>query len=169
MYRETCRSLLEDTRRKHPGESQLWRYRETCRGNVDYRIPGIPHSTVLKEDANRKDTVKRLIQQFENHPKRNSLIQDLNKTEEVNPFSEKSKELITDMGKTSSSFARPLLRYNALIALYIGEVGIIHCTCGKCLQPTERNRQLNKDRFDVLSILGYLTKKNPTDRVLQST
>ena len=79
VCRETCRSLLEDTRRKHPGESQLWRYRETCRGNVDYRIPGIPHSTVLKEDANRKDTVKRLIQQFENHPKRNSLIQDLNK------------------------------------------------------------------------------------------
>ena len=100
VCRETCRSLLEDTRRKHPGESQLWRYRETCRGNVDYRIPGIPHSTVLKEDANRKDTVKRLIQQFENHPKRNSLLQDLNKTEEVNPFSEKSKELITDMGKT---------------------------------------------------------------------
>ena len=25
VYRETCRSLLEDTRRKHPGESQRWR------------------------------------------------------------------------------------------------------------------------------------------------
>ena len=31
---------------------------------------------------------------------RDSLIQDLNKTEEFNPFSEKSKELITSMGKT---------------------------------------------------------------------
>ena len=30
-YRETCRSLLEDTRRKRPGESQRWK--ETCRGD----------------------------------------------------------------------------------------------------------------------------------------
>ena len=67
VYRETCRSLLEDTRRKHPGESQRWRYRETCRGNVEYRISRFPHSTVQKEDTNRKETVKRLIQQFENH------------------------------------------------------------------------------------------------------
>ena len=64
------------------------KYKETSRGNVDYRIPGIPHSTVQdqEEDSNRKETVKRLIQQFENHPNRDSLIQDLNKTEEFNPF-----------------------------------------------------------------------------------
>ena len=66
--RETCRSLLEDTRRKHPGESQRWKYRETSRGNVDYRIQGVLHSTVQKEDCHCKETVKRLIQQFENHP-----------------------------------------------------------------------------------------------------
>ena len=100
QHREICRSLLEDTRRKHPEESQRGKYRDTCRGNVDYRIPRKPHSTVQKEDSNRKETVKRLIQQFENHPKRDSLTEDLNKTEEFNPFSEKSKELITSMGNT---------------------------------------------------------------------
>ena len=116
--RETCRSPLEDI--QHPGESQRRRYRETCRGNVDYRIPGYLTSTVQKEDKNRKETVKRLLQQLENHPNRDSLLEDLNKTEEFNPFCEKSKELITDMGtRDSSSFARLLLRYNALIALYI--------------------------------------------------
>ena len=31
---ETCRSFLEDTRRKHPRESQRWTYSDTCRGNV---------------------------------------------------------------------------------------------------------------------------------------
>ena len=36
------------------------------------------------------------------------------------------------------------------------------CTWGKCMQPTERNRQLNKARNDVLSIPGYVIKKNPT-------
>ena len=30
------------------------------------------------------------------------------------------------------------------------------------MQPTERNRQLNKARYDVLSITGYVIKKNPT-------
>ena len=73
-YEETRRSLLEDTRRKHPGESQRWKCRETCRGNIDYRIPGIPHTTVQKEDSNRKETVKRPIEKFENHPDWHSLI-----------------------------------------------------------------------------------------------
>ena len=99
-YRETCRSLLADTRRKHPRESQRCKYRETCRGNVDYRILVIPHPTVQKEDSKSKETVKRLIQQFENHPNRDSLIQDLIKTDEFNQFSDKSMELITSMGNT---------------------------------------------------------------------
>ena len=60
-YRETRRSLLEETRRKHPEESQRGKYRETCRDDVDYRIQGLPHSTVRKEDSNRKEIVKRRI------------------------------------------------------------------------------------------------------------
>ena len=46
-----------------PEKVSDWKYRETCRDNVDYRIPGITHSTVQNEDSNRKETVKRLIQQ----------------------------------------------------------------------------------------------------------
>ena len=72
VYSETCRSLLEDTRRKHPRKVRRWRCRETCRGYVEYRISRFSHSTVQKEDTNRKETVKRLIQQFENHPNRDS-------------------------------------------------------------------------------------------------
>ena len=100
QYRETCRSLLEGSRCEHPEESQRCLYREACRGNVDYRIPGTPHTTVEKEDTNRKETVKRLIQQIENHPNRDSLKKDLNKNEEFNPFSGESKKLITDMDNT---------------------------------------------------------------------
>ena len=64
------------------------------------RVPGILHSTVQQQDTNRKETVKRLIQQFENHPNKESFLQDLNKTEKMNKFSEESKKLITDMGNT---------------------------------------------------------------------
>ena len=30
------------------------------------------------------------------------------------------------------------------------------------MQPSERNRQLNEATYDVLSIPGYVIKKNPT-------
>ena len=100
-YIETCRSRLR-ARREHLEENQRGKYKETCRGNVDCRIQGIPHSTVQKEDSKRKDIFfgKKLIQQFENHPNRDSSTEDLNKTEEFNRFSEKSKEFITSMGNT---------------------------------------------------------------------
>ena len=37
--------------------------------------------------------------------------------------------------------------------------GIVYCTCGTCLRPTDKTRKLNKDRFDVLSIPHYVIKK----------
>ena len=70
----------EETRRTHLEETRRAKYEETRSGNVDYRIQGIPHSAVHKEDSNRKEIAQRLIHQFE--------------------FSEKSKELITGIGHT---------------------------------------------------------------------
>ena len=32
-----------------------------------------------------------------------------------------------------------------------------------CMQPSERIRQLNKERFDVLSVPNCVIKKNPSD------
>ena len=122
-------------------------------GKVDYRIPGIPQSTVQKDGSNRKAIVERLSQQFENHPNQDSLTEALNKTDEFNPFSEKSKELITGMGNTEySEQTMPRLRF------ILGSGHYIYCTRGKCMQPTERNRQLNKARYDVLSIPATLSK-----------
>ena len=85
----------EKTRRTHFEETRKGKYEETRSGNIDYRIQGIPHSAVQKEQSNRRDIFKILIQHFEMHPKK-----DLNKTEEFNSFSEKSKQLITSTGNT---------------------------------------------------------------------
>ena len=46
---------------------------ETWCNNVDYRIRGIPLSTVEQRGTNRKDKVKRLIQQFERATRTRSL------------------------------------------------------------------------------------------------
>ena len=40
--------------------------------------------------------------------------------------------------------------------------GIVYCTCGTCLRPSDKSRKLNKDRFDVLSMPNYVIKKRPS-------
>ena len=63
------------------------------------------------------------IQLFENHPNRDSFIENLNKIEELNPFSEKSKELITSMGNTYNfELCEVSLKIQCLIVLYIGKL-----------------------------------------------
>ena len=36
------------------------KYGETCRGEIDHRIQGLPHSTVEQEDHTRKEIVKKV-------------------------------------------------------------------------------------------------------------
>ena len=73
-------------------------YRETCRGEIDFRIQGLPHSCVQEHDHFRKQAVQKLIHQFENHPNKEALQEDLQQKRPFNPFSEKSKEMIYSMG-----------------------------------------------------------------------
>ena len=156
--RETCFSLLEDTRREHPRESQRCLCKETCRGNADYRIHGIPHSTIQKRETNRKESVKRLVQQFENHPNRDSSIQDLNRTEEFNPFSEESKELITDMGNTEIlEFYETSSKIQCLDCALCWEDGIVCCIQRRGIDSLAR-----KDPKSCQFLATSSKKKNPT-------
>ena len=93
---------------------------------MDHRISGIPLSVVEKQDINRKDKVKTLIQLFENHPNKESFLLDLKQTEKINKFSEKSQKLIADMNNTGIfEFVRPLPKGNAPDCNLHGEVGIV--------------------------------------------
>ena len=47
-------------------------YRETCRGETDFRILGLPLSAVQEHDHIRKQAVQKLIHQFEHHPNKGS-------------------------------------------------------------------------------------------------
>ena len=95
--------------------------------------------------------------QFDTHPNRDSLMEDLHKTEEFNQFSAKSKELISSIGNTEYfELCEIFAKMQCPDCSLYWEAGIVYCTCGKCLQPSERNRQLNKVRCDVLSIPGYV-------------
>ena len=102
---------VTDSRKSHDCESEEHKHRETCSSSrVDFRIPGLPHSTVELVETNRKDTVRRLIEQFENHTNRNMLLKGFEKSEEINHFSQESKDLAIPR---SSSSTRLLLRETA--------------------------------------------------------
>ena len=80
---------------------------------ADQNVPGRPgaspwiteflvylFSTVEQEDTHRKDKVKKLIEKFENHPNKESFLQDFKQTKKINEFSKKSQDPIADMNNT---------------------------------------------------------------------
>ena len=125
----------------------------------------IQRSTTLncsKQDDILRETVKKLIHRFETHPGRESLMADLDKNRKFNLFSEKSKELIRSMGNTEYfEMCEITSTVQCQDFLLYWETGIVFRTCGKCLQPSPKNRRLNKDRYDVWSIPNYVIQKGP--------
>ena len=63
--------------------------------DIDFNIPGLPHSTVKQLHG---ASVRDLIQKIENHPNRHALQRDLQQSQPFNPFSPESKEMIRDVG-----------------------------------------------------------------------
>ena len=70
--------------------------RERIEEDMDFKIPGLPHSIVKQmQSAN----VRELIQKIENHPNRHALQRDLQQSQSLNPFSQESKQMIHEVGK----------------------------------------------------------------------
>ena len=65
--------------------------------NIDFNIPGLPHSVVKRShDVN----VRNLIQKIENHLQRHALQSDLRQHRQFNPFSKESRDVIKAPGNT---------------------------------------------------------------------
>ena len=69
--------------------------RERIEEDMDFRIPGLPHSTVKQLQS---ASVQELIQKIENHPNRHALQRDLQQSQSFNPFSQESKQMIHEVG-----------------------------------------------------------------------
>ena len=52
--------------------------------DIDFNIPGVPHSTVKQLHG---ASVRDLIQKIENHPNRHAFQRDLQQSQSFNPFS----------------------------------------------------------------------------------
>ena len=63
--------------------------------DIDFRVSGLPHAIVRQAENSR---VRELVKKIESHPHRQALQDDLRQNNAHNPFSEKSKKMIKDIG-----------------------------------------------------------------------
>ena len=99
----------------------------------------------------QRDTVKKLIGQFESHPNKESSCRTSIRLKELmnSAKSRRSWELC----ETSS-------KKQCTDCAFYWEIGIVCCTCGRCSKSSQRTQELDKNNYDVLSIPGFVIKKN---------
>ena len=106
--------------------------------DIDFRISGLPHFVVKQAENYR---VRELVKQIENHPHRQSLQRDLQQNNAYNPFSEKSKKMIKDMGNVELfELCETDPKTQCKECLLYWSQGIVYCTCGHLLKESEANR-----------------------------
>ena len=106
--------------------------------DIDFRIPGLPHSVVRQAENNR---VRELVKKIENHPDRHALQLDLQQNKAYNSFSTTTKKMIQDVCNVGlfELFETDPKTQCKECPSYWSE-GIVYCTCGHVLKEIVANR-----------------------------
>ena len=118
--------------------------RERREADMDFKIPGLPHSIVKHAQST---SVRQLIQKIENHPNRHALQQDLRQNHSFNPLSRiKTNIELCELLETEP-------KTQCRVCLSYWDVGIVYCTCGHFLRKGRgENQKFIKYTMDLLSI-----------------
>ena len=132
--------------------------RERIEEDMDFKIPGLPHSTVKQLHS---ASVRELIQKIENHPHRHALQRDLQQSQSFNPFSPESKQMIHEVGNIElCELLDTEPKTQCKVCLSYWDDGIVYCTCGHFLRKgAEENKKFVQYTMDLLSIPSYYIKK----------
>ena len=124
---------------------------------MDFKIPGLPQSTVKQLQS---ASVRGLIQKIENHPHRHALQSDLQQHRAFNPFSKESQDVIEAAGNIELCELLDVdPKAQCKVCLSYWDVGIF-CTCRHFLRDgTEENKRFVKYTLDLFSIPNYYIKK----------
>ena len=126
--------------------------------NIDFNIPGVPHSIVKRSHG---VNVRNLIQKIENHPQRHAVQSDLQQHRQFNPFSKESQDVIKAAGNTELCElldVEPKVQWKVCLSYW--DVGIVYCTCGHFLRDdTKENKKYIKLVLDLFSIPNYYIRK----------
>ena len=118
--------------------------------NIDFRIPGLPHSVVKHAENSH---VRGLVKKIENHPDRHALQRDQRQNKAYNPFSAESERMVQEVGNVElfELFETDPKTQGKACLSYWSE-GIVYCTCGHLLKETVANRGFIVFTMDLLSI-----------------
>ena len=120
--------------------------RERIEADMDFKIPGLPHSVVKHAQST---SVRQLIQKIENHTKRHALQQDLRQNQSFSPFSPESKQLIHAVGNIELCElleTEPRTQYKVCLPYW--DIGIVYCTCGtSCVKAENKIRNSSSTRW----------------------
>ena len=132
--------------------------RERIEEDMDFKIPGLPHSTVKQLQS---VSVRELIQEIENHPNRRAVQQDLRQNQAYNPFSRESKQMIHEVGNIELCELLDMEpKTQCKVCLSYWDIGIVNCTCGHFLRKgTEEYKKFVQYTMDLLSIPNYYIEK----------
>ena len=125
--------------------------------DIDFRMSGLPHAFVKQAENYR---VRELVKKIENHPHRQALQADLQQNNAYNPFGEKSKKMIKDMGNVEPfELFETIPKVQCKECLLYWNQGIVYCTCGHLLRENQSSRRILQWTLDLLSIPNYVIKK----------
>ena len=132
--------------------------RERIEEDMDFKIPGLPHSTVKQLHC---ASVRELIQKIENHPHRHAFQRDLQQSQSLNPLSPESKQMIHEVGNIElCELLDTEPKTQCKVCLSYWDIGIVYCTCGHFLRKgTEENKKFVQYTMDLLSIPNCYIKK----------
>ena len=102
--------------------------RERIQEDLDFKIPGPPHSIVKQAHSS---SVREMIQKIENHPNRHALQRDVRQSHSFYPFSQESKQMIHEVGNIELCGlldTEPKTQCKECLSCW--DVGIVYRTCG---------------------------------------
>ena len=131
--------------------------------NIDFNIPGLPHSAVKRSHG---VNVQNLIQKIENHPQRRPLQSDLQQHRQFNPFSKESRDVIKAAGNTELCELLDVEpKAQCKVCLSYWDIGIVYCTCGHFLRDdTTENKKYIKSVLDLFFDSPLLHQERSTPR-----
>ena len=125
--------------------------------DIDFRIPGLPHSDVKQADNHR---VRELVKKIENHPSPTISSTRSATKQSLHPVQCDIQENDSGPGKSGAVWIvrdRPKTQCKECLSYW--SEGIVFCTCGHLLKESEANRGAIQNRLDLLSIPNYVIKK----------
>ena len=118
------------------------------------------HEEAGLEDQVRTKRILKLAHALKTHSRTGSLIKELHKNEVFNTFSDESKRTNHDLGKIELfELGEVSAKTQCASCAKNWPEGILYCTCGQCLLPSEKQTLKTKEPFDALPIPFCILKK----------